>query len=473
MEYFLKKLFIASVLILLCSQSAWAACVGPAQSAVTAAITAASNGDTIDVCAGSASWSGFTISKPISLIGAGMDNTIITITSYGYDGAITINAHATLHTRVAHMTMEGTGYYFGVNGAYNNTSRVRIDHIKASPVSGAGESPGFVTWNDNQPGLIDNCIIYMEGGCPELIHPFGDGAASWSRASNIGSADLLVVETNTFITGGGGCPSALTSFDGARWTFRYNTVIGAIIDAHPGAYPDTVFDHLWAGRQWEIYNNHWDSSIYALADLKGGTGVIYNNTSDHAKSIDIFAPTMEIAPCCCKSDLTTTECIQRAGFGQNRALDPLYFWGNTGMTLGIGNQDDNDPCNATCGASQGPEDALRENTEYYLSEYSYTALAYPHPLIAEMEGNSFPTLITPIDNDVSGWPVDFNWTAVDGAILYQIQVCTTADCSSPTIDDATIDPDTACDDTDCHYIVDYGEELAALTHYFWRVRALR
>jgi len=86
--------------------------------------------------------------------------------------------------------------------------------------------------------------------------------------------------------------------------------------------------------------------------------------------------------------------------------------------------------------------------------------------------SSVPVLVTPIDNETAGWPVDFTWQLFTGAVLFHIQVDDNSNFSSPEIDDATIDPDNACD-TECHYIVGQGEELANGTHYYWRVRALR
>lgn len=54
----LNRLLLVIVFLATC---VWAgdanACVGPAQAAVASAISAAADGSTIDVCAGSASWS--------------------------------------------------------------------------------------------------------------------------------------------------------------------------------------------------------------------------------------------------------------------------------------------------------------------------------------------------------------------------------------------------------------------------------
>jgi hypothetical protein len=85
---------------------------------------------------------------------------------------------------------------------------------------------------------------------------------------------------------------------------------------------------------------------------------------------------------------------------------------------------------------------------------------------------SIPVLLTPIDNAVAGWPVDFTWNIVTGAIKYHIQVDDSASFATPEIDDDTI-TDASCDETDCHYLVESTDGLTHGRHYYWRVRALR
>lgn len=167
------------------------------QSSVQSAINAASNGDTIIVPACTATWSSvLTISKPITLQGAGIDQTIITLTqncaATKYNGAIVINGHTSLNTRIWGFTFNCPGgCAIMVAGAYNNTGKVRLDHLK----DGASIN-NFIRWTNNHPGLIDNNIL-PGSGSSEKISIFGNGETDWASADNLGSANLLSVETAT------------------------------------------------------------------------------------------------------------------------------------------------------------------------------------------------------------------------------------------------------------------------------------
>lgn len=88
-------------------------------------------------------------------------------------------------------------------------------------------------------------------------------------------------------------------------------------------------------------------------------------------------------------------------------------------------------------------------------------------------GSDAPVLVSPIDSATAGWPVLFTWEIYTGAVRYHIQVDNDQNFGSPEIDDDTLDPDEVCDETDCGFIVGYGEELSANTTYYWRMRVLR
>ena len=98
------------------------ACVAPAQAAtiiaascsqanVASAIASAKPGDTVQVPAGTCSWSGLSISG-ITLIGAGKSATGTVITA----GGVTITKHASQHTRVSGFRFTGTDNHVTING---------------------------------------------------------------------------------------------------------------------------------------------------------------------------------------------------------------------------------------------------------------------------------------------------------------------------------------------------------------------
>jgi hypothetical protein len=371
------RLISLVVVTILLVGPAYAATIGAAncsESAVQSAISAAKDGDSVLVPAGNCTWSSeLSITKAITLQGAGIDQTRITCNLATYDGMIKITAKPSLNTRVTGFSFDGKGYVFGVSGSYDYAGRVRLDHMKYT-----GTGYGFAVFYDDQPGLIDHCQVSVT--CPqEIIHVYGTGASDWIRPDNMGTDEMLIVEDNVF-TGSGSCPSSLTSFDGARWTFRHNSVNSAIVDGHPNYFS---WDH--AVRQVEIYANTWVSPIYSAIDLKGGTGVIYNNTATGGSGgigLYVLAPYCgtNSQGCCCLSNLDNAACKQRPGFGYNYLLDPIYIWGNTNMAVYLSDNGCND-CDSTCGGHPDPSSFIRAGTEYYSTQKTgYTPFAYPHPL---------------------------------------------------------------------------------------------
>lgn len=83
-------------------------------------------------------------------------------------------------------------------------------------------------------------------------------------------------------------------------------------------------------------------------------------------------------------------------------------------------------------------------------------------LYAESPPPSAPTLTSPLDG-ATGLGINpiLSWSAVSGAASYTIQVCTTATCATPTVDDTGYVPTS--------YLV--ASALANGTLHYWRVRA--
>jgi hypothetical protein len=152
-------------------------------------------------------------------------------------------------------------------------------------------------------------------------------------------------------------------------------------------------------------------------------------------------------------------CAQQIGRGNSNSSDPLYIWSNTGSETVSNNP----------GATY-----YQSGRDYYLNagaKPGYVAYTYPHPLVGGSTP-SVPVLTSPIDNATAGWPVDFTWQVVTGAIQYHIQVDNDVGFGSPEVEDASINPAVACDVSTCHFYVNNGGALAYSTHYYWRVRAL-
>ena len=254
---------------------------------VTTAITAASTGDTVAVPAGSCSWSsGLSITKGITLQGAGIGNTVIT---YGGSAASMVYYNPT--TPSLNNPFRLTGFTLDCNnvaGTYgvqirqnsdttNIISNIRIDNNRITKCKEGIKFLGMIY------GLVDNNQFANNEMEFEVL---GLDTYSWVDPLEIGSSKYIYVETNTF-TGSYGY--FFLSGQGARWVFRYNNVDLAncaysILDAHGNlVYEYPACNWLNNNRGivgHEIYENTFTNlnrGAAKLHDLRGGTGIVFNN----------------------------------------------------------------------------------------------------------------------------------------------------------------------------------------------------
>jgi hypothetical protein len=180
----------------------------PSQADVTAAINSAANGDTVLVPAGSATWkgaSGITITKNISLIGAGLSETIITATG----GAV-------LYWKPAiDNPFRMSGFRFNCKGVTNaigiigKASKARVDNCYFA----YGDTPlctNYIGWNatGRVAGVVDHCTFYniqrlfvCDIRKTEQAYKIGGawwGGAAWNDPHRPGKTEMLYWEDNTF-----------------------------------------------------------------------------------------------------------------------------------------------------------------------------------------------------------------------------------------------------------------------------------
>jgi hypothetical protein len=398
------------------------------QAHVQAAINSASEGDIVSVPAGNCTWTttpantpSVSISKSITLKGAGIDFTIITdATGYTYNGnevAIKITGAVGRNIRISGFTFTGSTYDTkGVIRAVGPSnalwSGLRIDHCRWN-----FSKPGVVALEATGTyGLVDHCTFDNYGGITVLGLGHWYNNLSFSQPNPAGTSNALYVENCTFnnpvsqnIVGN------MDAYDGGNFVFRFNTVINGGIQTH-----DTAYDALRGVRHYEIYNNNFTSNTtYNLARviyLRGGTGVLFNNifSGKYTECIDLNnyrsadtghniagfwgycngtndcdgnASGLKGYPCMDQIGRITDQgsgsasaCYQTgAGPGPTQPLEPLYAWNNKCKSSSYNasvNVADN------CYNNVCVSDHIKAGRDYYdqTPKPGYTPYPYPHPL---------------------------------------------------------------------------------------------
>lgn len=443
--------FLAALLFFL-SASSWAACTGssptwtstPDQSSVSTCLSNASAGDTINVSAGSATWTAIAINKAVTLNGAGTGSTTITLA-----GNSSIAKQAAGVTRIKNFTFvrntEGNNSYaFYITGAW--TARPVIFQNNAVTMSNAGffrveVSGGFIVANNSFTADWDDSILKLKNA---------GGLSEWNTASTMGTLDTngeknIYIEDNTFY---GGTNQGIDCDDACRVVYRHNTLTYSSFNSHGYDTSDV------GARHWEIYNNTFihDGGTSAIANqnwifwIRGGTGVIHNNVfpdiaggwwGDKAEfkfSIrGIQDSYTKVFGSCGAVSYPAPRQLGQGHNGSSQVLDPIYIWGNTGPLVGIAGGLDSDwgnPCSVSW------NNFYQINRDYYSgsAKPSYTTYTYPHPLVsgapADNENPTAPSNLSATAASAS--QINLSWTAGTdnvGIAGYDIQRCSGAACT--------------------------------------------
>jgi len=256
------------------------------QADVAAAIADSSPGNIVNIPAGTFTWgTGGTsvyVNDAITLAGAGPGATIINLdptAPTGTTGTIVITAAAV----VKGFTLNAPAFSGVVAFSIGSTSGWRITNLTYTPgttaqiAAGNGDTAYFCFISQSY-GLIDSCNITGGGGSDELIFATGP-LNSWQTPDSLGGANNVYVEDCTFNGPGYVCDANAN----ARLVVRFCTITGQMkIDAHGFASntPRGV-------REIEVYDNAWTYNqvgAFAEIELRGGTGMVFNNTSVLAAS---------------------------------------------------------------------------------------------------------------------------------------------------------------------------------------------
>lgn len=282
-----------------------AACTGssptwtstPDVSSVNTCVTNAVDGDTINVSVGSATWSsGITVTKQVSIIGAGIGNTVLTKSGSGGFFGYGPGSNVALF-RISGFTFIGNGNSPSISLSNSNSNpplhMIRIDHNRftSSPSKIAIENFGARGVIDNN--LFDGLTFAMRIG-------WGDGGGQWNWDNLpelvFGAAnDNMYAEDNTFT----GLSTTTTDCgQGGRWVFRYNSFAAASgispwLDIHNWQGPG---DQACMGG--EVYGNLYTTTGDRLLSHRGGRATGHHNQTvsgsggwDHRYSGSVGCPT--------------------------------------------------------------------------------------------------------------------------------------------------------------------------------------
>jgi hypothetical protein len=250
---------------------------------VQAMIDNAKEGDTIVLPTGTAKWTQpLILTKSMQLIGAGIDKTIIVNgieDTADNDYVVQIIPDNPLDNPL----IEVVGFTFDADyeggcikvmsqsndSAYSN---FRIHHNKLkNTLDIDGDSYKSICVKGHCFGLIDHNRFENNSYDFKI---YGRQQYSWDNfpgLENIGSGNYLYIEDNESV---GAVHHILTSGEGARWVYRYNSAEISVpwnaLDAHGNSNNYGVVAH-------EIYGNIFAGNAPVLHDLRGGVGIVFNN----------------------------------------------------------------------------------------------------------------------------------------------------------------------------------------------------
>jgi len=356
------------------------------------------------------------ITKNITLQGAGIGNTNISITAARGIESPATNTGAFRITGFTFMATANFGNYNEAILYIQNGNGCRVDHNEfqtfSTDASGGGGNAVHVRYDS--AGLIDHNRFIAGGGtaCSHAMIQFSNSGTSntTTQAQNyswlnyncnalLGSADhTLFVEDNYFYNPRYCSAHNMHSIYGRHGgviVFRHNETHNMNADNHG-------FESEHGGYCFEISNNQWiedvsGANIYVQINIRGGTGVIYRNsrTGTTSGSYGVFLEVHRATTLGQSGTVTsyidgygnvranqgcpTAEgypCAESIGMGQNnggvgRVRDPLYIWGNT---------------NFRPFRNESGETWVKSGVDYFLDQGpkpGYVAYPYPHPLTGE------------------------------------------------------------------------------------------
>jgi hypothetical protein len=279
---------------------------------------------------------------------------------------------------------------FGMIMISGDCKNFRIDNCKFYDIENRG-----IFIRGYSFGVIDHCKF--EGPDEEFscVCVYDENSDSWERPLSLGTENAVYIEDCTFNFGlqADNSSVAIDANYGGRFVFRNNHLTNIATGNHGVCANDGE-----GCFSFEFYNNTIISntpSLWRAIGVRGGTGVIFNNTisGDWDRIIDItnyrsyqncgngWGACNGSNPIDGNEESNGYPCFHQIGRstgpnGEQNILEPLYEWGNT-----FNNRD----ANITVDGGQGSQTLnahLKEGRDFYnnTERPGYTPYEYPHPL---------------------------------------------------------------------------------------------
>jgi hypothetical protein len=235
------------------------------------AINQAPEGATVIIPEGNHNISGSKIQvrKNITIAGSGSNQTTLKKQS-GLDWIFQIVNNG--FVRFTNLIFDGNKSGGGIRFSSSDSLSVQVDNSLFSNFNNRA-----IETNGNITGVIkDN--KFNENGRTDIV-VYGENDKAWNKGAELGQDNALFIENNTFTHQNvKGANHSISSNHGSRYVFRNNTIKDGNLNTTPiDAHGN--FEYGRGSRTYEIYNNdisseHSFQGIY----IRGGTGVIYDNT---------------------------------------------------------------------------------------------------------------------------------------------------------------------------------------------------
>lgn len=385
---------------------------------VTTAYNACSDGDTLQIPAGSSTWaSHLVIDKAIVINGAGTNVSTGTVLS-GASGVInfepTSNKSFRIHNIAFTQPSYGSSWPNGpvvIEGLTESTNRLltnwRVDHCYFYNCYSAVGVVGVNCWGVIDQNTFVNCDIAIQplGGALIYSYPMNSGTTCGTNSLYIENNDFVQTATIT------GVNEQITSGQGVRYVVRYNrwrftdTGSNPLPYEHHGAGGGSATsgtppasDVLRGPLVIEIYMNDMSqctSATYRYMNMRGGSLLVWSNI--------MAGGTGSIS-------LTEDDSVSghQATWPSLDQINNSHFWNNTldgsaFTSADFDYQDANDPtmiqegrdffmaAPTATGGKTVWSDWVGSHQATFSSgvaqvHYPYTPLVYPHPLVTAQDG---------------------------------------------------------------------------------------